>query len=107
MEQHRKPTAQYLVISGHVHNYERYDRANIMYIVTGGGGATPYLFDRSADDFYREPGPTYHFCRFTVDQGKLKFEMVKLETTDGQPLWVVRDSFELAAAKPKTPDAVR
>lgn len=90
-----KLQARIIVIASHVHNYERYEHNGVMYIVTGGGGATPYTVTRKPGDFYNQPGPTYHYCRLTVDRGKLKFEMVKLENSASQFVFNVRDVFQL------------
>ncbi len=87
-----KMRARIIVVSGHVHNYERYEHGGVMYIVTGGGGATPYPVRRLPGDFYRDPGPTYHFCRFTVEHGQLTGEMVKYL---GPGQWAGKDQFEL------------
>ena len=89
--------AHIIAIAGHVHNYERYQHGGVTYIVSGGGGATPYKVRRNPNDFYREDGPTYHYCTFTVDHGKLSAQMHKLEMQDGQPHFRVADSFELRA----------
>jgi acid phosphatase type 7 len=93
-----------IVFAGHVHNYERYTRSGVTYIVTGGGGATPYMIPRDPEDAYHEPGATYHFCKLTVDDNKLKLEMNRLDLKDAsKPEWSVKDSFELEApakAKP-------
>ncbi|HEV2113322.1 MAG TPA: metallophosphoesterase [Terriglobales bacterium] len=91
--------AKIIAIAGHVHNYERYEHGGVEYIVSGGGGATPYMIQRGPDDFYHQPGPTYHYCTFTVDRGKLGFEMHKLDIVNGEPKWSVGDKFELKAAK--------
>ena len=90
--------ARIIAIAGHVHNYERYEHGGVTYIVSGGGGATPYMINRGPDDFYREPGPTYHYCTFKVDHGKLSFEMHKLEMPQGEPKWTVGDKFEMASS---------
>ena len=89
--------ARLLVVSSHVHNYERYEHGGVMYIVSGGGGATPYAVARQPGDFYNQRGPAYHYCRITVDQGKLKFEMVKLESSGPRFVFNVRDAFEIQA----------
>jgi len=88
--------ARILVIASHVHNYERYEHNGVMYIVSGGGGASPYMVERQPGDFYNQPGPTYHYCKITVERNKLKFEMIKLEGEDEQFVFNVRDSFELS-----------
>jgi hypothetical protein len=51
---------------------------------------------RGPDDFYKESGPTYHYCRFTSGKGKLHMEMVKLEMNGDKPSWRVADSFDLS-----------
>jgi len=86
------------VISGHVHNYERYEHGGVMYIVSGGGGATPYMVKRIPTDFYREEGVTYHYCRFQVDRGRLKAEMIKYIDPKN---WATKDQFELSV-KPES-----
>jgi len=89
--------ARIIVLAGHVHNYERYERNGVTYLVSGGGGATPYMVPRSADDFYRDPGPTYHICTFTLNHNELRFQMLKLSLSGSEANWVVRDSFVLRA----------
>lgn len=95
--QQRSPRPQFVVISGHVHNYERFRHGGVMYIVSGGGGATPRLLRRGADDLFRpKPGEAinYHYCLISVKAGGLKVEMYRL--TSAQPAqFEVRDSFEL------------
>jgi predicted MPP superfamily phosphohydrolase len=91
-KQQSKMRARMVVVAGHVHNYERYEHGGVMYIVSGGGGATPDTIQRKPGDFYTEPGPTYHYCRFTVERGVLKGQMVKYL---GQNQWAVKDQFEL------------
>ncbi len=91
-DQQSRMRARIVVVAGHVHNYERYEHGGVTYVVTGGGGATPYMIQRGPGDFYDAPGPTYHFCRFTVQRGLLKGQMVKYL---GQGQWAVKDQFEL------------
>ena len=97
IQQHTR--ARFLVFSGHVHNYERYQHGGVMYVVTGGGGAEAYEIPRSEDDFYRDPGPTYHYCVVSVNKRRLDFSMVKLEMRDNKATYTKRDSFTLNAPK--------
>jgi hypothetical protein len=89
---------KFVVISGHVHNYERFENNGVTYIVSGGGGAHPHPLVRGADDLYRPSNPReieFHYCLFTVDHGKLKFEMHRL--SDERPAkFEVRDKFEFS-----------
>ena len=90
-----KTRARFVVVAGHVHNYERYEEGGVTYITTGGGGATPYEIRREPNDHYTDPGPTYHFCHFDVQPGQLTMHMQKLEMEGNKPKWTERDSFEL------------
>ena len=87
-----------IVIAGHVHNYERFEKSGVTYIVSGGGGAHPYSLVRGSDDLFRPADPReveYHYCLFHIDDGKLKMEMYRL--SDERPAkFEVRDSFEIA-----------
>ena len=94
--------AKFLVIGGHNHNYERYEHNGIMYIVTGGGGATPYMPHRNPTDFYQGVGPTYHYCLITMEPGKLNFEMYKLTETLGRIGWEKADNFALTVENSQT-----
>ena len=46
--------ARFLVASGHIHNYERFLRDDVVYLVSGGGGAVPYEVDRTPADLYQD-----------------------------------------------------
>jgi acid phosphatase type 7 len=87
--------ARFVVFTGHVHNYERYERGGVTYIVSGGGGAKPYMVPRQPTDAYRDEGPTYHYCLLDVSKGKLDFSMYKLEMNGNKAKFTKRDSFEL------------
>ncbi|ABF42008.1 metallophosphoesterase [Candidatus Koribacter versatilis Ellin345] len=94
-ERQRKTRARFLVIAGHNHNYERYLHGDVMYIVSGGGGAQPYMPHRLPTDFYQGTGPTYHYCLITMEPGKLNFEMYKLTGDPGKFGWEKGDNFAL------------
>jgi len=100
LEKHQQSMrAKIIVLAGHVHNYERYEHGGVTYLVSGGGGATPYLIKRSDSDFYRDPGPTYHICNLTVDHRELRFQMLKLTMEGDRLQWTQRDSFILRAGE--------
>lgn len=90
-----KSRARFIVVAGHVHNYERYEHGGVMYITTGGGGATPYMIPRQQNDFYKDEGPTYHFCHFDVGRNTLSMRMMKLELQGDKAQWQQRDSFQI------------
>jgi hypothetical protein len=88
-----------VVSAGHIHNYERFAQDGVVYLVSGGGGATPYDVDRTAADLYQNSDfPNYHYVRFELHLGTLKGEMIRLE--DYASLkpgrWKVRDRFEIS-----------
>jgi acid phosphatase type 7 len=86
-----------LVISGHNHNYEHYLDKDITYIVTAGGGATPYKIRRQPKDFYPKEGTTYHYCKLMIQGHTLKGEMLKLNWSGSSPEWESNDVFEITA----------
>lgn len=87
------PLTRLLVLSGHNHNYERYVDNHITYIVTGGGGATPYPVKRDPNDAYHDSGSTFHYCKIGFDDEGLVFDMFKLNPQDGT--WKQSDTFRL------------
>jgi hypothetical protein len=92
-------SARFVVSAGHIHNYERFAQDGVVYLVSGGGGATPYDVDRTAADLYQSSDfPNYHYVRFELHLGTLKGEMIRLE--DYASLkpgrWKVRDRFEIS-----------
>ncbi len=95
--------ARIVVSAGHIHNYERFVRDGVTYLVSGGGGAKPYEVDRTPADLYQSRGfPNYHYVRFELRPKVLVGEMIRLNTgAPGEPktgapaVFEVRDRFEL------------
>ena len=48
--------AKIIVIAGHIHNYERFLRGDVTYLVSGGGAASPVDVERAPEDLYPEQG---------------------------------------------------
>jgi hypothetical protein len=94
--------ARFIVCAAHVHNYERFQRDSILFLVSGGGGGKPDAVKRSAADLYQtDDFPNFHYLRFQLTAGRLRGEMVRLEADDAAgPSWSVRDHFELDAKSP-------
>jgi hypothetical protein len=95
--------ARFIVCAGHVHNYERFERDKVVYLVSGGGGAKPFPALRGPADRYRHPGfPNFHYIRFELQGEHLTAEMVRLEdyAKPSPHLWATKDHFELWA-KPR------
>jgi hypothetical protein len=99
MLQDRQPhtRARFVVIAGHVHNYERYEHGGVLYLVTGGGGAHPYLISRQPGDPLFGKDVNYHYLLLEIDRGKMKITMHRLELVDGKATWTTPDSVELTA----------
>ena len=92
--------AQVVVFNGHIHNYERFVRKGVMYVVTGGGGAEPYpLLFRGRGDLYQDPGfPVYHYLTLDVANHQLHAVMWKVKDPDAPTLSLERkDEFTISA----------
>jgi hypothetical protein len=103
-----KMHAKVIVFSGHIHNYERFERNGVEYVTSGGGGAEPYpLVFRGAADLYRDTGfPVYHYLTLDYRNGKLRAVMWKVKDPDAETLSVeAKDEFTLTVspATPKVP----
>jgi len=89
-----------LMISGHVHQYERFEHGGVTFIVSGGGGAQPYLYPPSKDDKYgHTQEPNFHYMDITVDGHDLQAKMMKLMSigADGKGTFEEKDRVELKA----------
>jgi len=97
--------ARVVVFNGHIHNYERFERNGVEYVVTGGGGAVPYpVLFRGGGDFYRDTAfPVYHYLVVDVADHKLHAVMWKVKDPDAETLSVeVKDEFTITAAPVST-----
>lgn len=75
-----------IVVSGHIHNYQRFSKNGVTYLISGGGGALIDSLgdlDNSDDDFSE-----HHFVLFEYAKGKLSAKCIDI---DGN----VRDEFEI------------
>ena len=90
---------RFVVCSGHIHNYERFLRDDVTYLVSGGAGAKPRPIVRGADDLFQDPAPAnYHFVRFVLHDKAIDAEMVRLaDPAATHPKWEVKDRFSIAA----------
>lgn len=94
--------ARFIVCAAHIHNYERFQRDNILFLVSGGGGGKPEAVKRSAADLYQSDDfPNFHYMRFQLTAGQLRGEMLRLDADNAtEPSWSVRDHFVLDAKTP-------
>ena len=109
MLEERQPhtRARFVVIAGHVHNYERHEHGGVTYFVTGGGGAHPYLIPRQPGDPLSGKAVNYHYLRIEVDSGKMKVTMNRLELAEEKATWTTPDSIEIAAPAAMPAKAVK
>jgi acid phosphatase type 7 len=89
--------ARLIVSAGHIHNYERQIKDDVLYLVSGGGGAKPYFVERTPDDLYKSTlFPNYHYVKFTVEGDRLHGAMVRVSDPEAStPAYSVKDSFDV------------
>jgi hypothetical protein len=90
--------ARFVVSAGHIHNYERLAQDGVTYLVSGGGGATPYEVDRAAADLYQDTDfPNYHYVRFELRGTTFSGEMLRLQdyAARSPSHWQIKDRFEI------------
>ncbi len=96
----RSLRARVLVVGSHVHNYERYTRDGVTYIVSGGGGAKPVPAPRMfGEQSHLRTGVNFHYLRLTVWSDRLTGSMVRYDAAkvDGPNAWTEPDRFEIRA----------
>ncbi|MFZ1097919.1 MAG: metallophosphoesterase [Steroidobacteraceae bacterium] len=85
-----------IVIGSHVHNYERYDRDGVTYLVSGGGGAKPVPVLRMSHELSKlRTRVNFHYLRFTLAAERLTGTMVRFDAdANGGNPWSEPDRFE-------------
>ncbi|HXY97423.1 MAG TPA: metallophosphoesterase [Steroidobacteraceae bacterium] len=92
-----------IVVGSHVHNYERFERDGVTYLVSGGGGAKPLPVLRMSGELSQlRTSVNFHYLRMTLAGETLTGTMVRYEAgaeTDapgaaGSP-WSEPDRFEV------------
>jgi hypothetical protein len=94
-------SARVVVVGSHVHNYERYSRDGVTYLVSGGGGAKPIPVARLFGEQSRlRTSVNFHYLRFVLEGERLTGTMVRFEASGhaGDP-WTEPDHFEVTAKK--------
>jgi acid phosphatase type 7 len=89
--------AQFIVIAGHIHNYQRFSQDGITYLVSGGGGAKPHSIARTAADLYKDPAfPNYHYILFRFDGTQITAVMYRLADPNANKLvWEKKDTVRI------------
>lgn len=94
-----KLRARVIVVGSHVHNYERFERDGVVYLVSGGGGAKPLPVLRMAGELSRlATTVNFHYLRFALQGERLTGTMVRFDAdgTAANP-WSEPDRFEISA----------
>ena len=92
----QRTKAKIVVIAGHIHAYQRFQRNGVIYLVSGGGGAKQYKIQRSPGDLYQDNVfPNFHYVKFVSQAGALQATMYCL---DDKGAFVPGDSFVVGAA---------
>jgi acid phosphatase type 7 len=108
--------ARFIVVSGHIHNYARCEYNEVVYVVSGDGGAHPVFFRRRPDDKFNgkdltvdgRPLPNYHYMRFELSSDNLKAAMVRISNPSagsGHAKWDTPDEFVITPRSELTPPA--
>jgi len=93
--------ARFIVIAGHIHNYQRFLENDVTYLVSGGGGAKPYPIARTPADKFQDPiFPNYHYIKFIYDGTTLSAKMYRVQDpTASAPTYEERDAFTIELPK--------
>jgi 3',5'-cyclic AMP phosphodiesterase CpdA len=92
--------AKFIVVTGHVHNYERFEHAGISYIISGGGGAKPYpLYARNPEDLYQgKEYPNFNYLVFLVHGKQADATMYRVADPKAATLTTeIKERFTLTA----------
>ncbi len=103
-----KMHSKVIVLSGHLHTYERFERNGVEYVISGGGGAEPYpVIIRGAADLYKDTGfPVYHYLTLDYRDHMMHAVMWKVKNPEDATLSVeAKDEFTLTAHRASSPEA--
>jgi len=91
--------ARVIVVGSHVHNYERFERDGVTYLVSGGGGATPLPVLRMSGELSGlKTAVNFHYLRCTLQGDRLTGTMVRFEATAAAASpWSEPDRFEVTS----------
>ena len=94
-----KSKVRFVVIAGHIHNYERFLQGDVVFLVSGGGGAAPRAIHRGSEDLYQDKAfPNYHYIKFVLQGDKLEATMWRVADPEATtPSWEDKDHFAVPA----------
>jgi len=92
-----KSKVKFIVVAGHIHNYERFEQDGVVYLVSGGGGAPQQTIERTPTDLYQDDSyPNFHYVKFALTGDTVDATMYRLADTSG-PVWESKDTFKIEA----------
>lgn len=93
----QRKSVKFVVCAGHIHNYERFLQDDVVYLVSGGGGAKPRPVVREAMDLYQDSEfPNYNYVKFVLGGNGLNAEMIRVgDPAAEHPMWQVKDHFQV------------
>jgi len=88
---------RFIVCAGHIHNYERFLRDDVTYLVSGGAGAKPRPIVRGDDDLFRDTAEVnYHYVKFVLRGNTINADMVRVADPAARaPKWEIKDHFQI------------
>jgi hypothetical protein len=88
-----------VVVGSHIHNYERFSRDDVTYLVSGGGGAKPVPVLRLFGELSKlDTSENFHYLRFRLEGGDLQGTMVRFDPErNAEAAWTEPDRFEVKA----------
>jgi len=97
--------ARVIVVSSHIHNYERFLRDDVTYLVSGGGGAKPVPVLRLFGELSRlHTAENFHYIRFRLKGADLQGTMVRFDPErNTETAWSEPDRFESKAKVSRSP----
>jgi hypothetical protein len=91
--------ARVVVVSSHIHNYERFSRDDVTYLVSGGGGAKPVPVLRLFGELSKlDTAENFHYLRFRLEGEDLQGSMVRFDPgRNTETAWTEPDRFDVKA----------
>ncbi len=92
--------AKFIVVSGHIHNYERFEQGGVSYIVSGGGGAKPYpVYANSPQELYRgKEFPNFNYVVLMVHGKQADATMYRVADLKAKTMTTqIKERFTLTA----------
>jgi acid phosphatase type 7 len=102
-----KGKAKFIVVAGHIHNYERFEQNGVIYLVSGGGGAPQQTVERTPADLYQDNSfPNFHYVKFVLNGDRVDATMYRFADSSG-PVWEAKDSFKVEANRTGPPKSTK